>query len=47
VGQTQVQDAVAAQAAQRGLAAPDEERISADVLPLECCRGKGWVMGAV
>ena len=47
MGQTQVQDTVAAQAAPCGLAAPDEERISNAVLPLECRWGKGWVMGAV
>ena len=47
MGQTQVQDADAAQDAQCGLAASTEERISRSALSLEGDWAKGWVMGAV
>ena len=47
VGQAQVQNTVAAQAAQCGVAAQDEEGNPADVRPLAVSLGTGWIMGAV
>ena len=47
MGQAEIQNPAAAGSAQRGLAAPPEERIPEPVLSLECSWEQGWVMGAV
>jgi|GEM_PF-5668197 len=47
MGQTEIQNTVAAQAAQCGMACQDEGSLTPDIRPLVCCRRTGWITGTV